>query len=126
MKAKLFNLLLLISSLFGYLEWGDQSAFLFESELEIIGKLFSDPRSIIHPFTVLPLFGQLILLITIFQKKPNKFLTFVGIGGLGILLLFMFFIGLISLHFKILISTLPFLLVAIMTINYYRKNKSVK
>lgn len=121
MKTKILNLLLIVFSLFGYLEWGkDNSSFLFEAEAEIFSKLFTDPGSVVHPFTMLPLAGQLLLLVTLFQKKPNRWLTFTGMGGIGILLVFMFLIGLISLNVNILLSTMPFLGVGFVTIKHHR------
>jgi len=125
MKSKVLNFLLIITSLIGYLEWGGNNhTFLFAAEAEIISKLFTEPGSILHPFTILPLVGQILLLITLFQKKPSKLLTLLSIGGLGILLGLMFVIGLISLNYKVILSTLPFLAVTIVTILHYRKSKT--
>lgn len=121
-KSKILNLLLILASLAGYLEWGrGNSSFLFEAEAEIISKLLNDPTSVLHPFTMLPLTGQIILLFTLFQKRPNKSLTFVGIGGIGILLAFMFVIGLVSLNFKIVSSVTPFLLIGAIAIRHHRQ-----
>lgn len=123
MKSKLFSILLLITSLLGYLEWsGNNHTFLFQAEIEILSKLFTNPSAVFHPFTIIPLLGQSILLVTIFQSKPNKTLTFLGIGAIGILLVFMFVIGLLALNYKIIISTIPFVLVAFFTLRYHRKN----
>lgn len=123
-KTKVLNILLIITSLFGYLEWGiDNKSFLFEAEYEVLSKLFTDPESAAHPFTLFPLSGQILLLITLFQKQPGKMLTYAGIACLGILLGFMFFIGITGPHFKILISTLPFLITVIYTILHLRKQK---
>jgi hypothetical protein len=114
-----------MTSLLGYLEWGENNhAFLFQTEAELISKLVLNPTQVIHPFTILPLLGQLIALFTLFQKKPNKVLTYMSISFLGILLGFMFVIGLISLNFKIVISTLPFIVVSIMTLNHHRTIKT--
>jgi hypothetical protein len=122
MKSKLFSILLLITSLLGYLEWsGNNHTFLFQAEIEIISKLFTNPTAVLHPFTIIPLLGQSILLITIFQSKPNKTLTFLGIGAIGILLVFMFLVGIMALNYKIIISTIPFILFSITTIRYYKK-----
>ncbi|HAP36745.1 MAG TPA: hypothetical protein DCQ28_12720 [Bacteroidetes bacterium] len=122
MKAKILNVLLVLTSLLGYLEWGkDNKQFLFQAEAEILSKLFNDPTSVIHPFTILPLAGQILLLITLLQKSPNKILTFIGIGGIGLLLGLMFVIGLISLNFKILCSTIPFLALGFVTIRHHWK-----
>lgn len=122
MKPKILNFLLVFTSLLGYLEWGkNNKQFLFQAESEILSKLFNDPTSVIHPLTILPLAGQILLLITLFQKHPNKILTFTGIGGIGLLLGLMFFISLISLNFKILSSTIPFLLLGFVTIRHHWK-----
>ena len=122
-RSKILNLSLIITSLVGYLEWGGgNEMFLFQGEIEIILKFISNPSEVIHPFTLLPLLGQLLLLITLFQKNPSKIITFLGMAGVGLLLLFMFVIGLISLNFNVLASTIPFLVIAILTINYHRKH----
>lgn len=122
MKIKLLNLSLILTSLFGYLEWGtDNQMFLFQGEMEILTKLFIDPISVLHPFTMLPLIGQIILVFTLFQKQPNKTLTFIGMGCIGLLLFFMFVIGLISLNYKVFISTLPFLISSILVLRHHWK-----
>ncbi len=124
MKAKILNIVLIIFSLIGYLEWGtDNKSFLFEGEYEVLSNIFTNPEKVVHPFTVIPLLGQILLLITLFQKKPSKMLTYIGIACVGLLLGFMFFIGLIGMKFKILLSTLPFLATAVYTILYLRKAK---
>ena len=124
MKSKLLNLGLILSSLFGYLEWGDDnSMFLFQGELDVLSKLFTEPASVIHPFTLLPLIGQILLIITLFQKEPGKLLTFLGMGGIGILLLLICYIGLIGPNFKMLFSTLPFLVIGVLTIMHHWRKK---
>lgn len=121
MKSKILNFLLLITSLIGYLEWGGNShLFLFQAEAEIFSKLFTTPLSVLHPFILFPLIAQVMLIVTLFQKKPSILLTYISIGGLGILLVFMFLIGIMSLNFKIIFSTIPFIVVAILAIRHYR------
>ena len=120
-RTKVLNLLLIVSSLIVYLEWGtDNRMFLIEGEMELFSKMFENPLSVIHPFTLLPLFGQVILLVTLFQKAPGKILTYLGMGGLSVLIVFIFFIGLISLNYKITLSTIPFLIVAALVIRNQR------
>ena len=122
MKSKIINLCLILTSLLGYLEWGgNNNMFLFEGEWQILSQLFTDPLAALHPFTVLPIIGQLMLAFTLFQKKPNRTLTFLGIGGIGLLLLFMFVVGFISNNFKIISSTIPFIITAIYAIKYYKR-----
>lgn len=123
MRYKLLCLFLILSSLLGYLEWGGNNhTFLFKAEAEIISRLFLNPASVIHPFVILPLLGQILLLITLFQRKPYKVLVYAGMGGIGVLFVLMFFIGLISLNFKIVLSTIPFILFSVLTIVHFRKD----
>lgn len=112
-QRRILNGLLILTSLFGFLEWGgNNQAFLFEAELDVLSRSFTDPVAVIHPLTLLPMAGQIVLLITLFQDNPGRRLTFCGITGLGLLITLMLVIGLIGLNWKIVASTLPFLLVA--------------
>lgn len=117
MKTKILNLLIIISSFFGYLEWGkNNSSFLYKGELEVLSKLFTNPIAAAHPLTLIPLLGQLLLLFTIFQAKPSKRFTYIGIISLGCLLCFITFIGIIDKNLKMLISTLPFIIFSVLAI----------
>ncbi len=123
MKLKVLIILAILSSLFGYLEWGGENhSFLYEIEFEIIGTLFSDPASVIHPFIVIPLIGQILLFVSLFQKKPNSIVVYSGLGCLTLLLGFMLFIGALETNLKIIISTLPFLVVSAFIILEVRKS----
>jgi hypothetical protein len=125
MKQKVFILLLILSSLIGYLEWGGKnSTFLFEAEAEVFSLLMTEPLVAIHPLTLFPIAGQLILLISLFKKLPSRFWILVAIASLALLLGFMFVIGLISFKYKILLSTLPFFLFAFLTIRSFKKVKT--
>ncbi len=121
MKRKILNFLLIITSLFGYLEWGgNRHAFLFQAEAEVLSKIFTAPLSVLHPFTILPLTGQVILMVTLFQKTPGKTLTYTGIVSVGILLTLVFVIGLMSLNYKMIASAIPFIVVSVLSIQQYR------
>lgn len=131
MKNKVLITSLLITSLIGYLEWGkDSHAFLWEVELDVIQKIFSDPKSMIHPFILIPLLGQILLLISLFQKQPNPKLIYTAIGSIGLLLAFMLIVGILSGNAKIIVSTLPFLGISIfivkMRVESPKLNKAVK
>ncbi|MGD9588637.1 MAG: hypothetical protein AB7Q37_03845 [Pyrinomonadaceae bacterium] len=122
MRKKILNALVILTSLFGYLEWGGgNGAFLFQAEWEVLRKLFSDPVSAAHPFTLVPLLGQVLLLTTLFQKEPSRRLTYIGIACLALLLLMMVLVGVLGSNFKILLSTLPFLVTAVLAIREARK-----
>jgi hypothetical protein len=121
LKKKLLNLLLIITSLLGYMEWGGGNhTFVFQAESEIFTKLVSDPVSVLHPFIVLPLLGQLLLVITLFQRTPGKILTYTGIVCLGMLMVFLFAIGSLAGNSKMIFYPLPFIVVATLSIVQYR------
>lgn len=120
-KSKILNILLILTSLLGFLEWGKgNQLFLIQAEAEIFVKMIENPMSVLHPFTIMPFIGQILLLITLFQRRPNKKLTYIGMACIGILLTLMFAIGCMELNFKILASTIPFLMVGFLTIRHNR------
>jgi hypothetical protein len=124
MKAKALNILLILTSIIGYLEWGkDASVFFFQAELQILNKLFTDPQSVLHPLILLPLAGQLLLLFTLFQKKVSPYLTYFGMAAIALLILFMGIVGLISSNISIVISSIPFVVTGMATIRYYRYSR---
>ena len=122
MKINYLSALLVISSLIGYLEWGKTNhAFFFQVEYTILVKVFINPISVLHPLIIVPVASQILLLFTIFQKKPSKVIIYICIGGLAALFLFVFSLGLISANYRIMASTLPFIGVSILTIKQFRK-----
>ena len=122
MIKKTFNFLLIITSLFGYTEWGENHhAFIFEMEYEVLVNLSSKLTAFTHPLIVIPFIGQLLLIVTLFQKEPNKKLTFIGLGCLSLIIFMFLLVGMLSTNFKIIESTLPFLIVATLTVLNYRK-----
>lgn len=82
--------------------------YLVQMEAQILSDVLSEPGNLLHPFIILPLIGQILLLISIFQKQPNRFLLYFGIIGLGLLFAMILFIGLRNMNVKIILSALPF------------------
>lgn len=114
---KLLNLCLLGSFLLGYLQWGkDQHLFIWQAEAEIFLKARHNFSSVFHPFIFIPFLGQLLLLVTIFQKKMSRRLTLVGLACLSVLMLLLFIIGLLIFNVSIIASTLPFLITGLLVI----------
>ncbi len=127
MKEKVLSVLLILTSLMGYLEWGQgQHLFLLQAEKEILLKLWTDPKSVLHPLILMPLLGQILLAITIVQKTPSRILVYIGMGSLSILLGLMCIIGIISFNLKILCSTLPFLVLSVFTLIHFKKTPAVR
>ena len=119
---RFLNICLLLSFLIGYLEWGKGNhTFIFQAEFELFVKFKTNPISVLHPFTLMPFAGQVLLLITVFQRTPNRLMSLIGLGCLSIIMLFLFFIGAMGRNMNILISTLPFLLSGFFAIKYYRR-----
>ena len=71
-----------------------------------------DISSIIHPLILLPLIGQILLVITLFQKNPKRLFIYLGAGTIGLLIVMVLLAGIMGRNFNILISTIPFLLIA--------------
>lgn len=116
---KLLNIGLLLSSLIGYLEWGtDQRAFLFQIECTVF--LSPSADRIGHPAVLLPLIGQALLLITLFQQRPSRMLSLAGLACLSLIVLFVFVIGLMSGKLLIAASTLPFIVCGIFVLRAQR------
>jgi hypothetical protein len=106
----------------GYLAWGNnQHVFLYQVEWDIISKLVSDPSSVMHPLVLLPLLGQLLLMITVFSKHPGKIVLLTGLGCIAILFLMMLLVGLLSSNMKIILFSIPYLIVALITLWYNLK-----
>lgn len=113
---RIFLLLILLTSLIGYLSWGNQqSAFLYEVEIDILSKATKNPFDILHPMILLPIFGQGVLIFVLFRKKLNKKWIYVGIGSIGILMFFILFIGLLTRNMKIIASAIPFTFLSLLT-----------
>jgi hypothetical protein len=123
MKRKLLIFLLLLTSLLGFLEWGgDHHGFLFELEAGLFKTIFKNPLAMLHPLILLPLAAQIILIVLLF-KKPERILIYLSIGGIGLLMIMILLAGISSKNMKMVISTLPFILVALITLKEIKKEK---
>ena len=119
---KILSVCLLLTSLIGYLEWGKGNHnFLFQVEYSLFFSSIGTSESFLHPFILIPLIGQLILLFTVFQKMPSRILGIVGLVCLSLIMLFLFFIGLFASNIKIAISAVPFIITGIIFLRYNRK-----
>ena len=108
---------ILISSLFAYLEWGKlKHSFLFEVEYTVISKIISEPLAVLHPLIIIPLIGQILLIISLFQNNPSKKLVIAAIAALALLLLLILVVGILSKNYKIALSVTPFLIFTYFTI----------
>lgn len=122
-KQKILVVLLLLTSLIGYTEWGKgQSMFLFQMEYEVFFGAKENFKSLSHPLIILPLLGQLALIYSLLTKHPFKRIIISGASAIFILLFIFFLVGLLTQNVKIIGSTLPFLVVYFYTLIFYKKN----
>lgn len=124
---KILNIALILTPLLGYLHWGaDMHTFLFQLEYDLIFGNKGSSDTYLHPFIAFPAMGQFILLVSLFQKTPGRILTYVGLSCLSLLMLFILLVGCLAMDIKIIASTLPFIVTAIITLRYNRKRKVQK
>lgn len=109
LKPTFFSFLNLLSSFFGYLEWGkEQSSFLFQVERDLLFGALGNTNSFSHPMILLPILGQLLLLISLFPIQKRKWFFVCGFVGIGLLMFMILLSGALSLNVKIVSSVLPF------------------
>ena len=107
-------LLTVLASMLGYLQWGeDQHQFLFQTEAELFRKGWGNPGSVVHPFILLPLFGQLLLLVNAFIAKPRKGLIYLGIVLIGLLYGLLIIIAYLSSSILVKVAVFPYSIMAI-------------
>jgi hypothetical protein len=125
MRLKIHSVLLLLSSLIAYLEWGgaSQRYFLFQMEWELLKKAFHNVSNLAHPLVLMPLVGQFFLLVVLLQKKPNKSLFIIALCLLSTLIFFVLFIGFLSRNYKMIGFSLPYFLITNFIIWELKKGK---
>ena len=115
-QIRFISSLILISSLIPYLNWGGENhAFLFQIELEIIKKLCFDPAQVIHPLIIIPVLSQVII-ITFGLFIPKVRPVYIGIIGLFLLFIFIFLGGFLNSNLWVILSAVPFVISSILFI----------
>ena len=121
---RLANTGILLSSLFGYMEWGNnQHSLLFEIECDL---LFGDKsllQTITHPIVLASVSGQLLILYCAIKSNSSKKLNLLGLLLLGILMLLILLAGLLSANIKMIGSVLPFLVFGILLMAAIKKER---
>ncbi|HNL40093.1 MAG TPA: hypothetical protein PKH43_13180 [Saprospiraceae bacterium] len=103
------------------MEWGGgNSSFVFQSEYQIFTQSASWRDNFAHPIILAGLLGQLLLLYAAFKKTPSVKLTWAGILILSPVVLLIFLAGALSMNWKMVLSVLPFLALAVM---FWRNNR---
>ncbi len=121
-KIKLLCLLLVLASLVGYLEWsGGNTMFIGQMELLFFDKLFTDPEELAHPFIILPFAGQILLITVFLLKRPSSRLAWAGLVLLSVIMLMILLIAVMGLNWRMLLSVMPFFILAVMLARVLRK-----
>jgi hypothetical protein len=123
MKLRFINIALLLSFLICYLEWGgNNSGFVSQLEYQLFAQGSNLHRSILHPFILLPLTGQLLLLYNTLAPKPRRVLTIPALLLLSLLVLMVLLTGILSGNWKMIVSTIPYLVVSVYFFVRKRRN----
>lgn len=121
----IFNVLILVAFSLCYTEWGkDHAAFIGEMEYKILfQRSGNDAANFSHPVVLAGLFGQVALLAASFKIPFQKKIHIFGLVLLSVVPLLILTAGLLSVHIKMLLSTLPFFLLIIFYSRlFYKKN----
>lgn len=107
---KLLLIGLQVSFLFCFLQWsGTSKGFIFQLEYDVLKTAATDAMKVLHPFTLIPFVGQLLLLLALFRRKPSAELEWTGIAFLAILPLLLLVIAVLSRNGRIGLSVVPVL-----------------
>lgn len=98
--------------------------FVFQIQWDIFFGDSVKKENFVHPAIALPFIGQLLLLITLFQKEPSRKLTIIGIILMGLLTILLLLIGILGMNFKMILSVLPFIGLSIFYLIKVRKRKT--
>ncbi len=115
--TKLTAIGILVSFLGCLLEWPpNNSYFVFQLEYQLFFKTKGIVNSLVHPVLLAGLFGHISLLYTIISKRPKQWIALTGSILLSALVFLFLLSGLFSKNSKMILSSLPFILISS---NYY-------
>lgn len=101
---------ILVSFLFCYLQWsGSSHGFIFQLEYEVLKESLHHPWKVLHPFTLIPFLGQLLLLLALLRKKSPGWIVWTGIAFVLLLPLMLLIVALLAKNIRIGASVLPVL-----------------
>lgn len=106
---RLINLALLLTFSICYLEWPGHADYMLQLQIAVFTS--NDlVAAFTHPAIITPLIGEILILISF--VKPNKKLTLIGMIMLGLIVLLFLAIGIMGVNFKIILFTIPYLLLS--------------
>lgn len=127
-SRRLLNIALFIAFLFCYVDWGHGGAeFIFQAQIDIFSKLTTQPDILLSPLILFPLLGQGFLLLATFPKNINTYrqLTNIGLLCLTFIVLLITGMSLFTSKWVSFITTIPYLLLAVIIIIKQLPPKSV-
>jgi hypothetical protein len=108
---------ILVSFLGCILEWPpNNSYYVFQLEYQLIFETKGIMKSLVHPVLLAGIFGHFGMLYSIISKKPKQWIELSGSILLSLLVVLFLLSGLFSKNSKMILSTLPFILISG---NYY-------
>jgi hypothetical protein len=108
---------ILVSFLGCILEWPpNNSYYVFQLEYQLIFETKGIMKSLVHPVLLAGIFGHFNMLYSIISKKPKQWIELSGSILLSLLVVLFLLSGLFSKNSKMILSTLPFILISG---NYY-------
>ena len=120
---RLINIGLLLTFQFCYLEWPNNTSFVFQAQYEIFSKTDQFLQNFSHPIILIGFISQISILLAIIFKNFNSKLNFIGILALTTVVLLFLIVGIVSFNFKIIISTIPYLIFLILCFKLRIKKK---
>jgi len=118
---RLINIGLLVAYSLCYLEWGGgNSSFIFQAEYDLLSDKDKLLSSLTHPLILAGLIGQILLLYSIFSKKPNTRLNTIGVLVLSPVVLLALLAGVLSFNWKMIAAALPFVILSVI---YFIKSR---
>ena len=119
---RIIIVLLILSILFLYFEWGgNNKAFAFQ----MIGDIFSSGKeSLFHPLILLPLLGIIGLLYSLFKTNGSKKILWISILMPGVLVLLTLIVSLMSVNLKMAVAPVVFILLSVYL--FIEQNRSRK
>ena len=119
---RIINIGLVLAFSLCYMEWGQgNSSFIFQTEYTLFTESEKLLSSITHPLILAGLIGQTLLLISATRNTPNRIANMAGILILSPVVLLVLLAGGLSLNVKMIISALPFVVLAVIYFLKYRR-----
>jgi hypothetical protein len=115
--TKLNAIGILVSFLGCILEWPpNNSYYVFQLEYQLLFETKGILKSLVHPVLLAGIFGHFSMIYAIISKNPKQWIELSGSILLSLLVVLFLLSGLFSKNSKMILSTLPFILISG---NYY-------